>query len=279
MTVRRYYTRTAPLLNQPPIDPNIIQEIATQIVERNGIDSFISYKLISSGDTAILHYPIVMVEFFMESVYYFTGIPWWATIVAVSVFLRFAMFPFFLKSMKMNTKLMALQPEMVRLREKMQTEENKETALEEMRAFYAKEKVNPLDAIKYAFIQIPVLILFFFAIREMCITWPEFTTGGFGFFENLSSKDPFLRLPLITAFASLLIFETTPKAPTTPPVMVWVARFLCASIVIFAASFPMGLHVYWITSSFMSVFITLAFRLNGVRRFFGLPDIKKIEKK
>ena len=65
------------------------------------------------------------------------------------------------------------------------------------------------------FIQIPVFITFFFAIRRFAydIQPEEFLNGGILWFQDLSKSDPYWRFPLLSALCSYATSELVDATP------------------------------------------------------------------
>jgi YidC/Oxa1 family membrane protein insertase len=67
-----------------------------------------------------------------------------------------------------------------------------------------------------AFLQAPIFISFFFAIRNMAEKVPSFKEGGALWFTDLTTPDSFFILPVMSGLATLLTVEVL-SASILPP--------------------------------------------------------------
>jgi YidC/Oxa1 family membrane protein insertase len=59
-----------------------------------------------------------------------------------------------------------------------------------------------------AFFQVTIFISFFLAVRNLAqLPVPGFSTGGIGWFTDLTMADPFYILPICSSLGMLLGFE------------------------------------------------------------------------
>ena len=79
------------------------------------------------------------------------------------VTVRIILFPIFVKQIKSQRAMQALQPKMKELQEKHKGD--RETLQKEMMELYRKEKVNPLMGCLPMFLQIPVFLSLFHVLR------------------------------------------------------------------------------------------------------------------
>src|SRR5690606_6012757 len=151
----------------------------------------------------------------------------------------------------------ALQPEMMKIRERYQDDRQKMNA--EMMALYRREKVNPAAGCLPILVQIPV----FFALYKVLFVTIEMRHAPFfGWIRDLSAPDPtnlfnlfglipwdppqFLALgawPIIMGVTMWLQQKLNP-APADP---IQQKIFMALPIVFtfFLANFPAGLVIYW----------------------------------
>jgi superfamily II DNA/RNA helicase len=67
----------------------------------------------------------------------------------------------------------------------------------EMKEMFIKHKVNPFKALVMPFLQMPIFISVFMALRQAHEYLPTFSSGGAYWFTDLSAADPYYILPII----------------------------------------------------------------------------------
>lgn len=94
-----------------------------------------------------------------------TNWPWILAIVFLVVTVRVILFPVFVKQIKSQRAMQALQPKVKELQEKHKGD--RETLQKEMMELYRKEKANPLMGCLPMFLQIPVFLGLFHVLRRL----------------------------------------------------------------------------------------------------------------
>ncbi|MFE9651539.1 membrane protein insertase YidC [Micromonospora sp. NPDC006431] len=94
-----------------------------------------------------------------------TNWPWILAIVFLVVTVRVILFPVFVKQIKSQRAMQALQPRVKELQEKHKGD--RETLQKEMMELYRKEKANPLMGCLPMFLQIPVFLGLFHVLRRL----------------------------------------------------------------------------------------------------------------
>src|SRR5512142_995928 len=85
-----------------------------------------------------------------------TNWQWILAIVFLVITIRVVLFPIFVKQIKSQRAMQAIQPKMKELQEKHKGD--KETLQKELMELYKKEKVNPLMGCLPMFLQVPVFL-------------------------------------------------------------------------------------------------------------------------
>eukprot|EP00946_MAST-07B_sp_MAST-7B-sp1_P004472 g4472.t1 len=208
------------------------------------------------------------------------GLPWWAAIAATTVCMRTLMVPVAISAMKNGAKLAAVQPEMKRLQERMQsaqTEEAKLAYTNELRGFMVKHNVNPLKSLAPIIIQMPVFMTFFFALRRMAEEFPSLESGGVAWFTDLTIADATYGLPILSASTFLITIELGGEAgehqAQQQEKMKNVMRVLAVAMVPLTMSFPGAVFCYWCTSNSFSCVQTAMFKIPGVKAALGIPGV------
>ncbi|MEQ9639484.1 MAG: membrane protein insertase YidC [Alphaproteobacteria bacterium] len=190
-------------------------------------------------------------------------------IMLLTVCVKLIFFPLANKSYKAMSKMKALQPEMVKLRERFG--EDRQKLNQEMMGLYKKEKVNPAAGCLPILIQIPV----FFALYKVLFVSIEMRHAPFyGWIKDLSAPDPttvwnlfglipfdaaaylpdFLMIgvwPILMGVSMFLQQKLNP-APADP-VQAKVFMFMPIFFTFLLGTFAAGLVIYWTWNNLLSI--------------------------
>ncbi len=186
-------------------------------------------------------------------------------ILIFTVFIKLLFFPLANKSYKAMSKMKALQPEMMKIRERFK--EDRQQMNMEMMGLYKREKVNPASGCLPILIQIPV----FFALYKVLFVTIEMRHAPFfGWIQDLSAPDPtslfnlfglipwdpptFLSIgiwPLIMGITMFLQQKLNP--PPTDPLQQKIFMALPIVFTFLLANFPAGLVIYWAWNNALSI--------------------------
>ncbi len=191
-------------------------------------------------------------------------------ILLLTVVIKLIFFPLANKSYKAMARMRALQPKVMKLRERFG--EDKQKLNQEMMALYKKEKVNPLAGCLPILVQIPV----FFALYKVLFVTIEMRHAPFfGWVQDLSAQDPTSILNLFGllpyAVPDLGIFNIislgiwpilmgltmwaqqflNPQPPD--PVQARIFQLMPIMFTFLLASFPAGLVIYWTWNNTLSI--------------------------
>jgi len=190
---------------------------------------------------------------------------WGLAILGLVVVIKLLFFPLANKSYKAMSRMKALQPKMLELREKYS--DDKQKLNQEMMALYKKEKVNPAAGCLPILVQIPV----FFALYEVLFVTIEMRHAPFfGWINDLSAPDPtsifnlfglipftppeFLMIgvwPLIMGVSMWAQMRLNP-APADP-IQQKIFTFMPIVFTFLLARFPSGLVIYWAWNNILSI--------------------------
>ncbi len=185
-------------------------------------------------------------------------------IMLLTVFVKLLMFPLANKSYSSMSKMKALQPELLKIRERF--EDDKVQLNKEVMELYKREKVNPVSGCLPMLVQIPV---FFSLYKVLFVTIEMRHAPFFGWIHDLSAPDPtsifnlfglipwqppaFLMigaLPLIMGVTMVLQQRLNPEP--SDPVQAKVMKFLPVFFIFMFHSFPAGLILYWAWNNTLS---------------------------
>jgi YidC/Oxa1 family membrane protein insertase len=105
-----------------------------------------------------------------------TNWDWILAIIFLVITIRLILFPLFVKQIKSQRAMQALQPKLKELQEKHKGD--RETLQKEMMELYQKEKVNPLMGCLPILLQIPVFISLFWILRRLDPQRPAAVRAG-----------------------------------------------------------------------------------------------------
>lgn len=147
-----------------------------------------------------------MMQTLLESVYVYTGLPWWASIAIVATGIRLALLKPTIDASENTQKLQELQkdPRYIAV-----TEEMKKVWAtgNHLAGAEARNKIRMMNkAADYKpwknfiqMIQLPIGIGMFRLVRGMsALPVPSFETGGTLWFTDLAVADPYYILPIVT---------------------------------------------------------------------------------
>jgi YidC/Oxa1 family membrane protein insertase len=185
------------------------------------------------------------------------------SIVVVTIIIRFALLPLMIKQTKSTKAMQALQPEMMKLREKYSSKDQatQQKLQQEMMQLYQKHGVNPLSGCLPIFIQMPVLFAFYHAIMRTA----EIKQHSFLWFD-LGHPDPYYILPLVAGVTTFLQQKLAMTGTAQNPQMAMMLWLMPIMIVVFAINFPAALSLYWVVGNIFSVAQTY---------FIKGPDLKE----
>ena len=222
-----------------------------------------------------------------------SGVAWPLSIVFLVLTVRVVLFPVFVKQIKSQRAMQALQPQMKELREKYKNDQQK--LQQEMMELYKREKANPLMGCLPIFLQIPVFIGLFHVLRlinpqldsarQAMTTEYGWTVDQF----NSASEARIFGAPIAAAFrmtaeqlqqldasrvavtlvAGILIITMVATTyitqrqmiarngasadPTQAMVQKLMLYGIPASLLVSGALFPIGVVIYWVTQNFFSM--------------------------
>jgi YidC/Oxa1 family membrane protein insertase len=200
-------------------------------------------------------------------------------IILVTIIVRLILVPLYQKSIKSQREISLVQPELKEIREKYKDDKEKQT--QEMMALYQRHKINPLSGIFVLLIQLPILIALYRVTLNIFNpdTYPAFygfvsdpqtiNEIAFGFLAvNASGNLIMAILVALGQFIQTRLIMTRVKKSKTATKdgesksdqeeiaeMVNKQMMIVMPLMIgfFAFSLPVGLSIYWITSTVFTV--------------------------
>lgn len=191
-------------------------------------------------------------------------------IIIVTILIRLALLPLMIKQIKSTKAMQAIQPEMLKLREKYSSKDQKtvQKLNEETMKLYQQHGVNPLSGCLPIFIQMPILIAFYHAIMRTM----EIKAHDFLWFQ-LGQPDPIYALPIIAGITTFIqqkvSMNTTTMAGPAAQQMKIMLYVMPIMILVFAINLPSALALYWVVGNTFMIIQTLL-----VNRTGNTPDPK-----
>lgn len=223
---------TSATVSSTPVDEAAASAVSTPVVPPDTASADVVERLPDLTDAVVTHGPAALqygdlaalgltgwtpagfVRWTLEIINVATGLPWFWTIVAGSLFWKLVLVPISITSLQNSARLLPIQPEVVRLQKKMELirvtggsrHEGAKTAME-MRKLYKSAGVNILTSTLVPFIQLPITLGVFFGVRKMCdLPLPQLTASGLDILPDLTVADPYFILPaLLCAVVNLQI--------------------------------------------------------------------------
>jgi YidC/Oxa1 family membrane protein insertase len=212
------------------------------------------------------------------------GITWVLSIVGLTIVVRSALIPVFVKQIKSQRNMMLVQPELQKLQKKYKGKtdrESREKFAAEQMALYKRTGSNPLSSCLPLLLQMPIFSSLFFVLNDAQAgkNGVAFLTGGLT--ESFSKAD-FFGAPLSATFlasdsievkilaAVMIVLMTASQFITqkqimaknqnpatatsqymqTQKIMLYIFPIIFA---ISGISFPLGVMFYWLTSNFWTM--------------------------
>jgi YidC/Oxa1 family membrane protein insertase len=206
-----------------------------------------------------------------------SGVSWSLAIIGLVIIIRIILVPLFVKQIKSQRALTALQPHMKEIQKKYKDDRQKQS--EEMMKLYKEHKTNPLASCFPILAQAPIFFALFTVlngigknppVRHGVLTQDDVVSAANAKFFGAPISDTFLGTDITTvkivtilliALMSLTTFTTQrqlmtkgmPKMDSSNNMMLQQQKImLYAFPVIFAISgvnFPIGVLIYWSTTN------------------------------
>lgn len=152
--------------------------------------------------------PAGLIRWSLELINVSTGMPWFWTIVAGSIFWKVVLVPLSVQGLRNSARLLPLQPQI----KVAQDEMNKirisgdKLALQrhalKMRKMYKDAGVSMGATALVPIVQIPITLGMFFGVKKLCaLPVLQLTCSGLSFLPDLTVPDPYMVLPILLCAA------------------------------------------------------------------------------
>ena len=177
-------------------------------------------------------------------------------IILMTFMIQIVMFPLTYKQLKSAAVMQRIQPQMKIIQDKYKNDPMR--AQQELLGLYKKYGANPLSGCLPLFIQMPIFIALFNALRT---SWALHGSPFIWWIGDLSAKDPYYVLPVLMGVIMFIQQKITmpsnmDKDNPSMAMMKWMPVFMT---VIFL-NFPAGLTLYWFISNCISFVVNLVLK-------------------
>jgi len=232
--------------------------------------------------------PTSMIQWTLEHIHIYAGLPWWGAIAATAVALRLITFPFYLKASDMQARQAALssilKPITQRMSECQRAGDNEGVmmAMRQMGAVRKRAGISWSGQLTPIVMQGVLGFCAFRLIRVMCtMPVPGFLDGGFLWLKDLTASDPFLIMPLVMAASVHALVrmggETGTMNPELQtPQMKLMMRYLLPGFIFMIMGWqPGALCVWFAASGAIGMAQGLLLQRPEVRKFVGIAPLYK----
>ncbi|GAE35666.1 membrane protein insertase YidC [Halalkalibacter akibai] len=176
------------------------------------------------------------------------------SIILVTITIRLCLLPLVLKQQKSTRAMQLLKPEMEKLQNKYKEASKKDPAKQqemqkELFALYKSNGVNPMAGCLPLFVQMPVLMAFYFAI----IRTEQIALHNFLWFD-LGNPDPMYILPLVAGLTTFIQVKMT-SAQLTEQMKI-IIYIMPVMIIVAGVTLPAALSLYWVVGNVFMIIQT-----------------------
>ncbi|KAF8626665.1 hypothetical protein AX15_004756 [Amanita polypyramis BW_CC] len=304
----RTFTRTAPALSASEVtttDAKITNATGASLEQATSSPIDAAASDVPSGilETAISHLPPALqygdfaamglagwspagiVRWTLELINVSTGLPWFWTIVAGSLFWRLALFPLTVAGLRNSARLLPLQGQILKTQDELKRirETGDKLALQKhalkMKKMYQDAGVSMGITALSPFVQIPVTLGMFFGVKTICQhPVPQLQNSGLDILPDLTVPDPYMVLPIalcamVNAQISVGAAELNLKERPESGHIMNGLRVLSILGVWVMGSFPSGLMVSLLVTSTATTIQSLVLQIPAVRRALNIPVV------
>jgi len=191
-------------------------------------------------------------------------------LIILTVIVKLALYPLYLKQIKSTAGLQEIQPKMREIQQRYANDREKQN--EELQKLYSKSGYNPMGGCLPMVIQMPIIFGLFALLRNPMRYMPTdqmmfAAHEPFLWLKDLAQPDAWI-LPIIAGVATYLSFsmtqDLTGQSMGQGQAMSMVMKyFFPVSILLLARAYPAGLAIYWAGGQIIQIFLN--FHMNKVR--------------
>ncbi|MEP7705778.1 membrane protein insertase YidC [Paraglaciecola sp. 25GB23A] len=172
---------------------------------------------------------------------------WGFAIIIITIIVKGSMYWLTKKQYESMAKMRALKPKMDALKERFGDDRQK--MQQAMMELYKKDKVNPMGGCLPLLFQMPIFLALYWVLLESV----ELRQADFILWiTDLSVKDPYFVLPILTGISMYLLQKLQPMT-MTDPMQQKIMQFMPVAMSLFFFIFPAGLVLYWLISNVITL--------------------------
>lgn len=227
--------------------------------------------------------PTSTIQWLLEHVHVYTGMPWWGSLIVTAVSLRLAMFPLFLKSADSQARSAAIvsvtKPYTDRMTAAQKEGNQAEMMLcwQEVRRIRKEAGVSMVSQLGPVALQGVVGYCGFKLTKAMAtLPVPAFRDGGLLWLSDLTIPDGYLILPGIMALTMHAVIRMGGEtgSATLPPMMKNVMLYVMpAFMVIFLAWQPAATTLWFTGTGLVGILQSQILQRPKIREYFGIAPI------
>jgi len=212
----------------------------------------------------------------------FLSLPWWGTIITVTLALRFALMPLNISVLRNALRLKLATPALAELLPRMaagRAPEEQLAAAQSTLQLLRSARCHPLrHAVSYPLLVTPVILSVFGSLLNTSLSEPAMASEGMLWFTDLVVADTTFVLPILSAATWLWNVESGAGIhyDSNPALRNGVRVAACLAWPL-AATMPAGVLLFWCTSNAFAIARGYATRGNAVRRLLGIPTTAQLQ--
>jgi YidC/Oxa1 family membrane protein insertase len=226
--------------------------------------------------------PVQALEAVLYAVHDASGLPWWGTILSVTLILRLALAPVNILLLRNSLRMKVIQPQVDDLDAVLRTgtREQQLEAAHALRALFVASGCSPwAQTVVFPLLLPPAILAIFKAVHNLAMGEPGMATGGNLWFIDLVAQDSTHILPIVSALTWLWNVEMGAGVfYGASPSLKLAARMSSVATIPLSATLPSGVFIFWITSNLFAVARGYAMRPDAVRRLLKMPLASEIKK-
>lgn len=223
-------------------------------------------------------WPPDLIQHLLEIVHVSTGLPWWATISLVTIGVRAAIFPLYVKSSDTMARNAKIKPQLDEIQAKLFSAND---VADQQTVMLQRKRLLKEHGIKNRYLaapvlQIPLALGFFAGLRHMA-NYPVdgFTNQGILWFQDLSAADPYLGLQCLSAAVIIGFMRLGGEtgAQNFSPTMMKLFTVLPLVSIPATMSFSSGVVLYFFVNGLFSILQSALLKNKSFRSYFNLAQI------
>ncbi|KAF2153179.1 hypothetical protein K461DRAFT_267806 [Myriangium duriaei CBS 260.36] len=226
--------------------------------------------------------PTSMVQWALEHIHVYSGMPWWGSLMATSVLIRVCIIPLTIKMSDNQARMSAIKPMLDPLQKQMQVALKNNDQLGMQKARQEMNIIRARSGFKFKWMGFAVVGNMVFAycsfklLRAMAaLPVPGFLDGGAFWFQNLTLADPYYIIPGVMALgfhvATRLGTETGVDPYAAQPGMRTVMLYVLPAVIcVSMAWFSAALTLWMATGGLVSIMVGRVLQNPEMRERMGL---------